>query len=318
MKIKQASLLAALALPFAPLAAALPQDAEMPETNEVSATEDEMDAAVQQFASELSFTEGTVEIAGGRATVDLPEGWAALGAADARRVVEEFWGNPEDTSVLGFLDPPSEGGRLMSDYGIIVSVDDSGYVEDDDAGDIDYDELLAGMQESTRAANEERSQLGYGTVDLVGWATPPYYDAAEKKLHWAKELRFEGNDETTVNYDVRVLGRRGYLVLQAVAPMSAYDQVDPGMRTILGSTRFNEGHRYSDFDPSIDKVAAVGIAGLIGGKLAAKAGLFAVLAKFGKVIVVAIIGVFVALKRFVFGGKEENPYAHEEEAPTEA
>lgn len=299
-----------------PLAALLPLAVSLQED---ASAQDDYAAATAAFAAELDFQTGTVDVAGGRATIALPDGWAMLGPKDARRVVEEMWGNPEDTSTLGFLDPPSDAGRLMSDYGIIVSFDDSGYVEDEDAKDIDFDELLESMQEGTREENEARAAAGYGTVEILGWATPPYYDATQKKLHWAKELRFGGSQETTLNYDVRILGRRGTLVLQAVAPMSAHDQVDPGMRAILGATEFTDGHRYSDFDPSMDKVAAVGIAGLIGGKIAAKAGLFAVLAKFGKVLVVGVIGLVVALKRFVFGGKrDENPYAHDDEKPAEA
>ena len=52
-------------------------------------------------------------------------------------------------------------------------------------------------------------------------------------------------------------------------------------------TNFNPGHRYSDFDPSVDQVAAYGIGALVAGKLAAKAGLFA---KFGVLL--------LALKKF--------------------
>jgi uncharacterized membrane-anchored protein len=38
---------------------------------------------------------------------------------------------------------------------------------------------------------------------------------------------------------------------------------------------FDAGSRYADYDKSSDKVAAYGIAALIGGGIAAKAGLFA-------------------------------------------
>ncbi|MEL6713213.1 MAG: DUF2167 domain-containing protein [Planctomycetota bacterium] len=100
--------------------------------------------------------------------------------------------------------------------------------------------------------------------------------------------------------------------------MSAFDEVQEGMKVVLGATSFNEGHRYSDFDPGMDKVAAYGIGGLIAGKMAAKVGFFAVIAKFGKLIVVAVIGAFVALKRFVFGGKDDaNPYASQDEVEPE-
>ncbi|MEM8713584.1 MAG: DUF2167 domain-containing protein [Planctomycetota bacterium] len=157
---------------------------------------------------------------------------------------------------LAFIDPPSPEGRLGADFGVIVSIDESGYVSDEDAADIDCDELLDSMKADSRDSNDARREAGYPTVELVGWAEAPRYDASEKKLYWAKELNFEGSDEAVLNYDVRVLGRRGYLQLQAVAPMSSVDEVHAGMKTLLPVTNFTEGSRYSDFDSSIDKVAA--------------------------------------------------------------
>lgn len=302
------TLATALAASFLVLPA-VAQDADT-EGAEVEVTYEEF---LADFASQLQFQSGDVEVASGKAKISLPEGWAMLGAGDARRVVEDLWGNPEDPSVIAFLDPPSEGGRLGSDYGIIITNDESGLIPDEDAADIDFDEMLADMKAGTKEENEARAAAGYETVDLIGWAAPPRYDAEGNKLSWAQELYFEGSDGNTVNYDVRILGRHGYLSLMAVAPMSAFDEMDAGMKAILGVTEFNDGSRYEDFDSSIDKVAAVGIGGLIAGKVAAKAGLLAVFAKFGKVIVLGVIGAFVALRRFVFGGSKEEP--EPEEAP---
>ena len=67
------------------------------------------------------------------------------------------------------------------------------------------------------AANEEREKQGFERVTLIGWAEPPSYDAAAHKLYWAKELAFADNPDHTLNYNIRVLGRRGVLVLNAYA-----------------------------------------------------------------------------------------------------
>src|SRR5205809_4201227 len=53
------------------------------------------------------------------------------------------------------------------------------------------------------------------------------------------------------------------------------DQAGDGQ--VMGFVEFNEGHRYADFVPGTDKVAEYGIAALIAGGVAAKAGLFKVL-----------------------------------------
>jgi uncharacterized membrane-anchored protein len=261
--------------------------------------------SLADFAASLSFKEGSVKIAGGAAEVELPPGWAYLEQADARRVVEDLWGNPPGNSVLGLIDPPDAAGRLEAPFGILVELEYEGFVKDGDAADLDWAELLRDMQADAQASNESRIAAGYPPVDLIGWAESPRYDATEKKLYWAKELAFGGEAEHILNYDVRILGRKGYLVLQAVSPIEASAVVHTAMQELLPRVRFTEGHRYSDFDPKLDKVAAYGIGGLVAGKVLAKVGLFAVLAKFGKVIIFGALALLVAVKRFVLG--EQKP-----------
>ncbi len=67
---------------------------------------------------------------------------------------------------------------------------------------------------------------------------------------------------------MRILGRKGVLVLNLVAPMPQLEGIDAAIPTVLAMTNFNPGYRYSDFDPGVDKVAAYGIAALIAGKAA--------------------------------------------------
>lgn len=159
-------------------------------------------------------------------------------------------------------------------WAVVVSYEEDGYVEDDDAASLDFDDLLETMKEDTIEANEELAKQGYPTAELIGWATPPHYDAATKKLYWAKELRFEGVESNTLNYNIRIFGRRGTLVLNAVADMTDLARIESVTPQILSFVEFTPGNRYEDFDPEIDKVAAYGIGALIAGKIAAKAGLF--------------------------------------------
>jgi uncharacterized membrane-anchored protein len=135
--------------------------------------------------------------------------------------------------------------------------------------------MLKDLQEADKDNNQARKEAGYPALELVGWAEPPHYDAANKKLYWAKELHSEGSEQNTVNYDIRVLGRRGYLSLNAVARMEELAEVKTGMQQLLPMVEFDAGSRYADYDKGTDKVAAYGIAALIGGGIAAKAGLFA-------------------------------------------
>lgn len=162
------------------------------------------------------------------------------------------------------------------------------------------------MQKGTAEENAARREQGYGTVDLLGWAVPPRYDAGSKKLYWAKELRFDGAQQHTLNYDIRVLGRSGYLSLNAVAGIGQLDQVRQGMQQLLPMAEFDQGARYADHNPSTDKIASYG---LIGGGLAAKAGLFAklglLLAKGWKLVLFGVLALGAGIRR-VFAGRKAN------------
>jgi uncharacterized membrane-anchored protein len=152
-------------------------------------------------------------------------------------------------------------------------------------------------------ANKQRVALGYSSVQLIGWAASPYYDQENKKLHWAKELSFEGEEENTLNYNIRILGRKGYLMLNIIGNMSVLPQVQTDTNKILASVDFQDGYQYADFNPEMDKVAAYGIGSLIAGKLLAKTGFFVVLLKFWKLIAIGITGFFLVLKRKIFRTK---------------
>src|SRR6185436_3404448 len=134
---------------------------------------------------------------------------------------------------------------------------------------------------------------GFKAVKLVGWAEPPSYDAATHKLYWAKDLVFGSNTQHTLNYNIRILGRRGVLVLNAVSGMDLLPTVRGESKSLLAAVEFNEGHRYTDYLPGKDKAAAYGVAGLIAGAAAAKLGLFKLLwvgiLAFKKVLLVAVM-----------------------------
>lgn len=230
----------------------------------------------RQLVASLHWRDGEVAVGGGaQARLRLGDEFRYLDAPDARKVLEQLWGNPPDESVLGMVVPKGRGVLDDAGWAVVVTYSDDGFISDEDATGIDYDELLQEMKDGTEEESAARREAGYGGIALMGWAEPPRYDAAAKKLYWAQDLQFEGSENRTLNYDIRVLGRRGYLSLNAVARMSELADVRQGMQRLLPMVEFDAGSRYADFDASTDKVAAYGIAALIGGGIAAKAGLFA-------------------------------------------
>jgi len=262
----------------------------------------------RQILGSLQFRSGEVAVGEAGAHFNLGPQFRYLDKADTRKVLEQLWGNPEDDSVLGMVVPTRPALDQAGSWAVVVTYEPEGYVSDADAARIDYDDLLKDMKQGTQQANAAREKAGYGCVDLVGWAVPPRYDAASKKLYWAKELAFSGQPGHTLNYDIRVLGRHGYLSLNAVSGMDELPLVQAGMQQLLPMTEFDAGARYADHNPSTDKVAAYGVAALIGGGLAAKTGLLAklglVLAKLGKLLFVGLIALVAGIRKF-FGSRRE-------------
>ncbi len=261
----------------------------------------------QKIADGLNYQKGEITLKGGLAKIRVPEEFRYLDSKDANTVLSRLWGNPPDSSTLGLIVPAKISVASEEAWVVIITYDEEGYVKDDDAEKMDYDKQMRTMKENTQEESKEREKSGYGSIELVGWATQPRYDKTTNKMYWAKELKFAGSPENTLNYNIRMLGRRGVLVLNAVAGMSQLQEIESATPAVLAMVDFQEGHRYTDFNASTDKVATYGLAALVVGGLAAKAGLFkglfvAILAA-KKVVIVAVVAVAAWLKK-VFGKKE--------------
>ena len=255
----------------------------------------ELKTEAQRKAVEgMDFQQGVVKLGAGGVKFDVPPKFYFLGPADARKVLLEIWGNPpaNGQDVLGMVMPAIKM-PVEDTWGAVVRFDADGYVSDEEANKIDYADLLKTMQQQIEDANDARVKAGFGNLKLVGWASQPYYDDKAKKLHWAKELEFNGRSDHTLNYDVRALGRSGVLKMNFVARMDELPVIRGAIPDVMEMVQFEQGSRYSDFIPGADKVAAYGIGGLIAGKLAAKVGLLAGLLLFlkkGWIVVALMLG----------------------------
>lgn len=248
---------------------------------------------LDSLESTFNYQTGEIKFDNNIGTLTVPAGFRYLDATQAQYVIHDLWGNPGGDGTMGMLVPADVPITSMEAWAYIITYEEMGYVKDDDADDIDYEELLEELQTEASEGNEERTKLGYDPITIVGWATAPFYDKEKKILHWAKEIKFGEAEENTLNYNVRVLGRKGVLVLNAVASMSALPDVKNNIDPVLTAFAYSEGNQYSDFNPEIDEVAAWTIGGLVAGKVLAKAGILALLLKNIKLIGLAI---------FAFGG----------------
>ncbi|MDI9365085.1 MAG: DUF2167 domain-containing protein [Flavobacterium sp.] len=261
----------------------------------------------------MKYETGIVKLEGGFAQLNIPKGFKFLNAAQSKYVLTDLWGNPERDDILGIIFP-EQATPFTSDstYAFVVSYDEMGFVKDDDAKDVKYDDLMKEMQKEEKATNEERAKNGYESIHIIGWASTPFYDDKRKVLHWAKEIKFgEALDGNTLNYDVRILGRKGVLSLNAIANMKDLSIVKADIDNVLNMASFTEGNTYDNFDASTDKIAVYTIGGLVAGKVLAKVGFWVLIAKFWKLILAGLIAVWYAVKRF-FLGKSKAETATEE------
>ena len=265
-------------------------------------------AELKSLSDRLKYQQGRIDLQNGLATINLTDSFRYVDPAGAETILTGIWGNPAmDRKTLGMIVPAGFDPFDAKSWCVIVGFEEDGYVKDDDAGKINYTSLLKEMQESARAANVERVKSGYPSVELVGWATPPRYDKTTHKFYWAKELKFgDSPGENTLNYNLRFLGRRGILVLNAVSSMPQFSDIEKASPEILSMVDFNAGHRYADYTPGSDKLATYGLAALVAGGIAAKTGLlkglFLAVLALKKFLIIGVIACAGFIKKF-FGGR---------------
>lgn len=281
-----------------------------------SQTDEDLVKQLDSIEKTFKYERGTIKLPGGIGTIKVPAGFKYLNSVQSEKVLVDLWGNPKsETPSLGMLLPENQGVTAENGYVFNIEYDEIGYVEDDDADDINYDDLLADMKKESVGENEQRKKEGYEPVTIIGWASTPFYDKDRKILHWAKEVKFGKDQVNTLNYNIRILGRKGVLVLNAISTMNEFPLVKKDVNKVLDVVQFGDGFKYEQFDSSVDNVAAWTIGGLVAGKVLAKVGFFGIILKFGKFIVIGLLAFAGKIKNMIFGSKEQEvtrPVAFEE------
>jgi uncharacterized membrane-anchored protein len=238
------------------------------------------------------------------AQIQVPSGYAFI---DKR-------GMPAFNKATGNLTADSDIGALFptgdSDWVAFFQFQRVGYIKDEDKN-LDADALLSSFRSEDKSANEERRSQGLPELVTVDWSTRPHYDEVTHNLTWGLKLK-AGAEGEVINHQIRLLGRTGVLSVIIADKPEAITQSVAEFTTLLKGMEFVPGQQYAEFKPG-DKVAEYGLAGLVlggGALLAAKTGLLAQLAKFIKVIVLAIVGLFAAITKKLknlFGGGKRRP-----------
>jgi len=225
---------------------------------------------------------------GGEAQIKVPNGYRFLDRGGTHKLLELLQ-NPTSGSELGVV-MPTDG-----DWFVVFQFSDVGYVKDDEKNSLDANKMLASIRRGTEQGNEERKQRGWPTMTIIGWAQEPRYDEATHNLEWA--IKGESEHSAVVNYNVRLLGRHGVMEAALVTDPMELESVLPDFKSLLKDFSFTEGNSYAEFRKG-DKVAEYGLAALITGGAAAVALKTGLLQKFWKLIVVGVVAVGAAVKKF--------------------
>ena len=237
------------------------------------------------------------------AEVQVPEGFMFTGAKGTQKLLEAM-GNPTSGSELGFLAPTS----LV--WFVVFEFADVGFVKDDDKDKLDADKLLKSIKEGTEAANKYREKMGAAPLHITGWEIPPRYNEQTHNLEWA--IRGESEGSPVINYNTRLLGRKGVMEVNLVIDPEKLNTAMPAYQALLTDYSYKQGERYAEYR-SGDKLAKYGLAALITGGAAAvavKTGLLASLILFfkkaAKLVVIAVLAVFAWLRKLITGRKTQD------------
>jgi uncharacterized membrane-anchored protein len=250
------------------------------------------------------------------AEIKVPEGYGFIQQKDMKEFMEKthnFYSSDE----LGVLFTEDK----KSGYMALFSFDDIGYIKDADKEKLDADKMWQSMVDNSKEANKERAEKGWEAIDLVGWELKPQYNPDNHRLEWAKRLKEKG--EEFINYNTRVLGRKGVMEVTLVPNSEDMAAVLAHFNNDIQGFDFTNGNKYAEWTTG-DKVAEIGLAALVvggAGAIAAKTGILGklwalILPFFAKAWALVVAGL-AALSSFfkrLFGiGKKQGPISGEKD-----
>ncbi|MDX2092933.1 MAG: DUF2167 domain-containing protein [Kofleriaceae bacterium] len=238
-----------------------------------------------------------VEIATGL-ELALPAGMIMFEKAVAQDLLKQGGDSYED--VVGIVL------RKGATWSVIITSEDSGYVSDDDAGQLDADTLLGQIKVGTAEQKKKSGALGVPELTIEDWTAKPAYDRTKHHLVWG--LAAHDTNSKIINFNTRVLGRHGVVSVNLIDAPENMEAAIPEGLAVLEATRFKDGYRYSDFREG-DRESGMSLTGLIVGgagvAVAKKAGLLAAFALFMKKGWILVVAAFAGIAK-LFRRKRED------------
>lgn len=236
---------------------------------------------------------------GKMAEVYVPEGYVFADGNDTRLLMEAMQ-NPTSGTELGFL------ASRTSDWFLVFEFDEVGYIKDDEKNSLDAEAMLESIIAGNEAGNKVRAERGWAELKIVGWQQVPRYNPTTNNLEWAIQGESEG--KPVVNWNTRLLGRKGVMKVTLVTAPEALEETLPYFDELVAGFAYTEGNRYAEYRQG-DKVAKYGLTALVVGgatAVAAKTGLLKYIWKF---LVVGVLAAGAFLKKVLGRKKPEGEEA---------
>jgi len=234
----------------------------------------------------------------GRATLQIPKGFRFLDATGAQEFLKRTGNRPsgEETGILM---------QTQDEWWVILEFEEIGYVKDDEKKELNADKLIESYKQGTESMNETRQERGSPPIRIVGWHVAPNFNDITKNLEWSVEA--ESGGKKFVNYNVRLLGRKGVTKVTLIEDRAHVDATLPQFREILRSHQYSGGESYAEYHQG-DRIAQYGLGALVLGgaaAAAAKFGLFAPLILFfkkaWKLVAAVVVGAVMWIKNLITG-----------------
>jgi len=233
-----------------------------------------------------------------RAEVKVPPGFRFLPYQDTAKLLV-MAGNRSSGRELGLIQ------HTEDKWWVVFEFDDVGYVKDDEKDKLNADKLLTTIKKGTEEGNKYRAEQGVPPMTILGWHVKPNYNDETKNLEWSILAESEG--KKFVNYNVRLLGRKGVTEITLVDDLVSVEASLMDFRQLIKDFSYKTGESYAEFKKG-DQIAKYGLGALVVGGAAAvayKVGLLGTLALFfkkaWKLVILGVIAVVAFFKRLIVG-----------------
>ena len=150
-------------------------------------------------------------------------------------------------------------------------------------------------------------------MEILGWSFQPQYDQQINALEWAILAQMQQSGSQVINYNTRLLGRRGVMEVVVATDPELLTTSIANFKSLVPGYQFSTGEKYAEFKEG-DHIAEYGLAALITGgaaAVAAKKGWLAAigvfLLKMWKLLVVGVVAVGAGFRKFFKRGGNDTP-----------